>query len=179
MFPYIGGPQQLQGHFRERGRALLAEVVREHLEAPGAAHLDAARHVDVGDLVQRHAEPEAEVGSEEVGGDLHLGPVFLLDLLEDRVRPLLVLEALVRRLAFHLQDEVLADELPLQAVFEAPTVAQLAATIEGALTVVRIPAAADQPQASNAKLGHDPDGQSAWFVPDPERPGKYRRVASA
>jgi len=69
-------------------------------------------------------------------------------------------------------------ELPLQAVFEAPTVAQLAATIEGALTVVRIPAAADQPQASNAKLGHDPDGQSAWFVPDPERPGKYRRVAS-
>ena len=67
----------------------------------------------------------------------------------------------------------------LQAVFEAPTVAQLAATIEGALTVVRIPAAADQPQASNAKLGHDPDGQSAWFVPDPERPGKYRRVASA
>ena len=70
-------------------------------------------------------------------------------------------------------------ELPLQAVFEAPTVAQLAATIEGVLTVVRIPAAADQPQASNAKLGHDPDGQSAWFVPDPERPGKYRRVASA
>jgi hypothetical protein len=29
---------------------------------------------------------------------------------------------------------------------------------------------------AGARLGRDADGNAAWFVPDPERPGKYLRV---
>lgn len=36
----------------------------------------------------------------------------------------------------------------------------------------------NEPPVPGARLGRDPDGSPAWYVPDPERPGKYRRVAS-
>ncbi|MCA9602087.1 MAG: aminotransferase class III-fold pyridoxal phosphate-dependent enzyme, partial [Myxococcales bacterium] len=36
-----------------------------------------------------------------------------------------------------------------------------------------------EPPVPGAKLGRDPDGQPAWYAPDPERPGKYIRIASA
>ena len=34
----------------------------------------------------------------------------------------------------------------------------------------------DNPPVEGAKLGRRPDGTPAWFVPDPERPGKYLQV---
>ncbi len=33
-----------------------------------------------------------------------------------------------------------------------------------------------QPPQPNAKLGRDPHGTPAWFIPDPDRPGKYLQV---
>jgi glutamate-1-semialdehyde aminotransferase len=40
------------------------------------------------------------------------------------------------------------------------------------------PAAArpDAPPVPGARLGKDPDGRPAWFVADPQRPGKYLKV---
>ena len=43
----------------------------------------------------------------------------------------------------------------------------------------RIPDAAQtspQPPAPGARLGRDPQGDAAWFIADPKRPGKYLRV---
>jgi glutamate-1-semialdehyde aminotransferase len=36
-----------------------------------------------------------------------------------------------------------------------------------------------QPPVPGARRGHDADGREAWFVPDPDRPGGYLRVAEA
>jgi acyl transferase domain-containing protein/glutamate-1-semialdehyde aminotransferase len=36
-----------------------------------------------------------------------------------------------------------------------------------------------QPPVPGARRGHDADGREAWFVPDPDRPGEYLRVAEA
>lgn len=35
------------------------------------------------------------------------------------------------------------------------------------------------PPLPGARLGKNPDGSSAWFVPDPDRPGKYLRIKHA
>ncbi|HEY2616409.1 MAG TPA: aminotransferase class III-fold pyridoxal phosphate-dependent enzyme, partial [Acetobacteraceae bacterium] len=35
---------------------------------------------------------------------------------------------------------------------------------------------ASRPPVSGARLGKDPDGNPAWFVPNPDAPGKYMRV---
>ncbi|MCA9583241.1 MAG: hypothetical protein KC416_15685, partial [Myxococcales bacterium] len=37
---------------------------------------------------------------------------------------------------------------------------------------------AEAPPVPGAKLGKDPEGNPAWFAPDPDRPGKYIRVGS-
>jgi glutamate-1-semialdehyde aminotransferase len=37
---------------------------------------------------------------------------------------------------------------------------------------------ADAPPAANARLGRDRDGSPAWFVPDPNVPGGYVKVAT-
>ena len=36
-----------------------------------------------------------------------------------------------------------------------------------------------EPPVPGARLGHDAEGREAWFVPDPERPGKYLQVEEA
>lgn len=36
----------------------------------------------------------------------------------------------------------------------------------------------NRPPQTGAKLGRDPEGNPAWYVPDPQRPGKYLQVAS-
>ncbi|QKQ73182.1 type I polyketide synthase [Nostoc sp. TCL240-02] len=36
----------------------------------------------------------------------------------------------------------------------------------------------NRPPQPNAKLGRDPQGNPAWYIPDTERPGKYLQVAS-
>jgi len=36
---------------------------------------------------------------------------------------------------------------------------------------------ADSPPVPGAKLGRDPQGNPAWFIADPQRPGKYLKVA--
>jgi hypothetical protein len=36
---------------------------------------------------------------------------------------------------------------------------------------------ASTPPRPGARLGKDRDGNSAWFVPDPDRPCKYLQVA--
>ncbi|QLE39378.1 aminotransferase class III-fold pyridoxal phosphate-dependent enzyme [Nostoc sp. C052] len=36
----------------------------------------------------------------------------------------------------------------------------------------------NRPPQPNAKLGRDPQGNPAWYIPDSERPGKYLQVAS-
>jgi hypothetical protein len=36
-----------------------------------------------------------------------------------------------------------------------------------------------QAPVPGARLGRDPNGDSAWFVPDDARPGKYLRVVRA
>jgi hypothetical protein len=35
---------------------------------------------------------------------------------------------------------------------------------------------AQRPAVAGARLGRDPDGRPAWFVPNPEQPGKYLKV---
>jgi acyl transferase domain-containing protein/glutamate-1-semialdehyde aminotransferase len=35
------------------------------------------------------------------------------------------------------------------------------------------------PPQANAKLGRDPQGNPAWYVPDPKRPGKYLQIAGS
>ncbi len=37
---------------------------------------------------------------------------------------------------------------------------------------------ADRPPVPGARLGKDPEGNPAWYIEDPERPGKYLRVES-
>ncbi len=37
----------------------------------------------------------------------------------------------------------------------------------------------NQPPQPDAKLGRDPQGNPAWYVPDPERPGKYLQIAGS
>jgi acyl transferase domain-containing protein len=39
-----------------------------------------------------------------------------------------------------------------------------------------LPGAEEQPPVPGARKGRDPSGKKAWFVPDPERPGKYLQV---
>ena len=36
---------------------------------------------------------------------------------------------------------------------------------------------ADRPPAPGARLGRTPEGVPAWYVPDPQRPGGYLKVA--
>jgi len=36
-----------------------------------------------------------------------------------------------------------------------------------------------EPPVPGARLGHDAEGRDAWFVPDPEQPGKYLQVEEA
>ena len=36
----------------------------------------------------------------------------------------------------------------------------------------------NHPPVPGARLGKDPDGQPAWFVPNPDAPGKYLRVTA-
>ena len=38
---------------------------------------------------------------------------------------------------------------------------------------------ASHPPQSGARLGRDPQGNPAWYIPDPERPGKYLQVEGA
>jgi glutamate-1-semialdehyde aminotransferase len=40
-----------------------------------------------------------------------------------------------------------------------------------------LPGGEEQPPVSGARRGRTPSGNSAWFVPDPERPGKYLQLA--
>ena len=40
-----------------------------------------------------------------------------------------------------------------------------------------LPGGEEQPPVPGARKGRTPSGKSAWFVPDPERPGKYLQVA--
>jgi acyl transferase domain-containing protein len=37
-------------------------------------------------------------------------------------------------------------------------------------------AAAEKPPVPGARLGRDPDGTPAWFIADPDRPGKYMKI---
>jgi acyl transferase domain-containing protein/glutamate-1-semialdehyde aminotransferase len=39
-----------------------------------------------------------------------------------------------------------------------------------------LPGGEEQPLVPGARKGRDPSGKKAWFVPDPERPGKYLQV---
>jgi glutamate-1-semialdehyde aminotransferase len=39
------------------------------------------------------------------------------------------------------------------------------------------PGGEEQPPVPGARRGRTPSGKSAWFVPDPQRPGKYLQVA--
>jgi glutamate-1-semialdehyde aminotransferase len=40
-----------------------------------------------------------------------------------------------------------------------------------------LPGRVEQPPVPGARKGRTPAGRSAWFVPDPERPGKYLQLA--
>ena len=40
-------------------------------------------------------------------------------------------------------------------------------------------ASAEAPPVPGARLGRDAAGNAAWFVPDPDRPGKYLQVSKA
>jgi glutamate-1-semialdehyde aminotransferase len=37
----------------------------------------------------------------------------------------------------------------------------------------------ERPPQPDAKLGRDPQGNPAWYIPDPERPGKYLQLAGS
>lgn len=39
-----------------------------------------------------------------------------------------------------------------------------------------LPGGEEQPPMAGARKGRDPSGRKAWFVPDPDRPGKYLQV---
>ncbi len=42
-----------------------------------------------------------------------------------------------------------------------------------------LPGGEERPPVLGARRGHDPGGREAWFVPDPDRPGKYLQVEEA
>jgi hypothetical protein len=42
-----------------------------------------------------------------------------------------------------------------------------------------LPTGDPTPPAPNARLGRNPAGQPGWYVPDPNRPGKYLLVEEA
>jgi len=37
---------------------------------------------------------------------------------------------------------------------------------------------ADRPVVPGARLGRDPEGHPAWYVPDPAEPGRYLKVGA-
>ncbi|MBN1866414.1 amino acid adenylation domain-containing protein [Candidatus Sumerlaeota bacterium] len=67
----------------------------------------------------------------------------------------------------------LAEYLDAELPPETPTEAEPQATATPARP------GGGEPPVPGARLGRDPQGNPAWFVPDPDRPGKYLRVGGA
>jgi glutamate-1-semialdehyde aminotransferase len=66
-------------------------------------------------------------------------------------------------------------ELQQLGLLPAPKAAPAAANPAAAPSGV----SADQPPLAGARKGRDQQGREAWFVPDPERPGKYLQVVQS
>jgi acyl carrier protein len=85
------------------------------------------------------------------------------------------------RVASRIQS-VLQVKLPLRAILDGPTVAQLAPLVEQRSSVTHpkaeSPGPAEPAPIRGARLGRDADGNAAWFLPDPDRPGKYLQIGA-
>ncbi len=57
-----------------------------------------------------------------------------------------------------------------------PPIAAYNAETNGAKSKLKSSTAPSNSPLPNAKLGRDPNGRPAWYIPDPERPGKYLQV---
>lgn len=55
---------------------------------------------------------------------------------------------------------------------------QEAGFIPGGNTVSGRVMEAERPVVPGARIGRDPDGRPAWFVPDPDAPGRHLKVGT-
>lgn len=63
-----------------------------------------------------------------------------------------------------------------QLLNECNSVAALLALIDKPRDPARENSSGTAPPVAGARLGRRPDGSAAWFIPDPERPGRYREL---
>ena len=63
--------------------------------------------------------------------------------------------------------------------------AEAVSTAAAAAAIASVPVAssrtlmdAAQPLVPGARIGREPDGRPAWFVPNPDQPGKYLKVGT-
>ncbi len=66
-------------------------------------------------------------------------------------------------------------EQVIQSFKEAVAELQSLGFLPGSTTEMNSPSMLHPPMPG-ARLGKDPDGMPAWYIPDPRRPGKYQRV---
>ena len=72
-----------------------------------------------------------------------------------------------------------ADIAKIVAAFrESLAELQAAGFVPGRPAAVSAVLDAKQPPVEGARLGRGPDGRPAWFVPDPDNAGRYRRLSA-
>ncbi|KAF1007337.1 MAG: Phthiocerol synthesis polyketide synthase type I PpsE [Luteibacter sp.] len=159
-----------------------AHAVLSHLQAQGPALQEA-----LGDRVTAMAA-ELNAFCAEVGAPIrivHFASVWKTQFTEDH--PLQdLLFAMMRSRGIHILDNFpcffttahdAADFAAIVAAFRDSVLElQEAGFLPRRLEAPRFDAAA--PPMPGARLGKDPDGQPAWFVPHPDTPGKYLRVSA-
>ena len=156
------------GYLKEKGAAVQTELnarterfvreLNEHFEHTGApVHI-----ASFGSLFKMHVDES-----------LPLGSLFFHSL---------------RRLGVHIWE---GRPTFLTLAHDDATVAQLTRAFKDAVAEAQQygffpPAPGKQPALTDsaapvpgARLGRDPDGTPAWYVPDPNRPGKYLRLGDA
>ncbi len=68
-------------------------------------------------------------------------------------------------------------ELVMTAVRESIAQLQTAGFLTVPSVLISASTILDRPPHPNAKLGRDPQGNPAWYIPDPDRQGKYLQIA--
>ncbi|KAG9545436.1 hypothetical protein KCV01_g24565, partial [Aureobasidium melanogenum] len=159
-----------------------AHAVLSHLQAQGPALQEA-----LGTRVTAMAN-ELNTFCAEVGAPIrivHFASVWKTQFTEDH--PLQdLLFAMMRSRGIHILDNFpcflttahnASDFAAIVAAFrESVLELQEAGFLPRKLETPRFDIAA--PPVPGARLGKDPDGQPAWFVPHPDTPGKYLRVSA-
>lgn len=82
------------------------------------------------------------------------------------------IERVIRAFKDSVAEMQMVGFLPASAI--APTLQSIETTLE--LSNGKSALNRNQPPQTGARLGKDPEGNPAWFIPDPDRPNKYLQV---